>query len=303
MDLRQVENILKIAEEKSITRAAEKLFLTQSALNQQLLKLEHELGIELFKRNKINLTPTKAGEIYLAGAKEMLQIKQHTYSRINDLTDNNKGHIVVGLTPGRGPDMFTHVYPIFHKNYPNMIVEPKELSVAKQQPLITNGDLDLGFMTLFDSQRTEDEYIVLYDEEIFIAVPEKFEVNKLAERDTQGRLILPLNALKDEHFILTHKDSTLRKILNQMFRKEQFVPNILFETANNSTIMEMVKTGICCGIVPEYAAKHYHKGIRYYPFAESLRWNIVVSYQKGAFLSKAANLFIQYAKDYWVNVK
>ena len=52
MELKQLEYIVKIAEEKSITRAAEKLFLTQSALNQQLLRLEKDLGVRLFKRTK-----------------------------------------------------------------------------------------------------------------------------------------------------------------------------------------------------------------------------------------------------------
>jgi len=301
MDLWQIEHIIKIAEEKNITRAAEKLFLTQSALNQQLLKLEHELGTTLFKRSKTNLTPTKAGEIYLEGAKDIIRVKQRTYSRIADLTDSNKGHIIVGFTPGRGPDMFTNVYPIFHKNYPNTIVEPREMSVAKLQPLIAEGDLDLAFVTLFPNQRTDDEYLNLYTEEIFIAVPGSHDVNKYAVKEN-GRNILAFAALKDEPFILMHKESTLRKTLNQIFRREQFVPNILFDTANNSTIMEMVKAGICCGIVPLYATQHYRNcGIKYYSFPTPLTWDVMVTYPKGAMLSKAAMLFIQYAKEYWVN--
>jgi DNA-binding transcriptional LysR family regulator len=301
MDLWQIEHIIKIAEERNITRAAEKLFLTQSALNQQLLKLEHELGTPLFKRSKTNLSPTKAGEIYLEGAREIIRVKQRTYSRIADLTDSNKGHIIVGFTPGRGPDMFTNVYPIFHKNYPNMVVEPREMSVAKIQPLIASGDLDLAFVTLFPSQRTEDEYLLLYDEEIFLAVPGNHAVNKYAVEEN-GHITIPFSALKDESFILMHKESTLRKVLNQLFRNAQFVPNLLFDTANNSTIMEMVKAGICCGIVPQYATKHYRNcGIKYYSFPTPLRWDVMVTYSKGAMLSNAAKLFIQYAKEYWVN--
>ena len=71
MDLRQIEYILKIAEENNITRAAQKLFISQSALNQQLLKLEKELGVQLFHRSRTNWRPTKAGEIYLEGACNM----------------------------------------------------------------------------------------------------------------------------------------------------------------------------------------------------------------------------------------
>ena len=76
MDLKQIEYILKIAEEQNITHAAEKLFITQSALNQQLLKLEKELGTPLFYRSRTDWHPTPAGEIYLNAAKDILLIKK-----------------------------------------------------------------------------------------------------------------------------------------------------------------------------------------------------------------------------------
>ena len=72
MDLRQIQYIVAIAEENNITRAAEKLYITQSALNQQLLKLEKELGVQLFHRSRTDWHPTEAGEIYLKAAREML---------------------------------------------------------------------------------------------------------------------------------------------------------------------------------------------------------------------------------------
>ena len=65
MDLRQIENIVAIEQEQSISKAAERLFLTQSALNQQLLRLEKELGIQLFERKKHAMIPTFAGKVYL----------------------------------------------------------------------------------------------------------------------------------------------------------------------------------------------------------------------------------------------
>ena len=63
MDLKQIEYIVKIDDEHSITRAAEKLFVTQSALNQQLLRLEKELGAPLFHRSKIDMRPTEIGQV------------------------------------------------------------------------------------------------------------------------------------------------------------------------------------------------------------------------------------------------
>ena len=109
MDLKQIEYIVKIDDEHSITRAAEKLFVTQSALNQQLLRLEKELGAPLFHRSKVDTPPTEIGQVYLDNAREILRIKQRTYNLINDMTDAKKGRLSIGFTPGRGSEMFTHV--------------------------------------------------------------------------------------------------------------------------------------------------------------------------------------------------
>ena len=86
MDLKQIEYIVKIAEEENITHAAEKLFITQSALNQQLLKLEKELGTPLFYRSRTDWHPTPAGEIYLDAAREILSIKKDAYDKIHDFS-------------------------------------------------------------------------------------------------------------------------------------------------------------------------------------------------------------------------
>ena len=300
MDTRLIEHILKIAEEKSITKAAEKLYLTQSALNQQLLHLEHELGTPLFKRSKTNWGPTKAGEIYLEGAREMLQVKRQTYSRISDLTHGYTGTIRVGMTPVRGPDMFIHVYPAFHEQYPNLVVVPYELNVFQMQKLVTAGDLDLGFMTLFESQRDDNEYQNLYEEEILIAVPEAWNLEGAVMEAGKRRPRLPLLALKDRPMILLRKQTTMRPVLDRLFRARQVVPQILFDTANPATFLEMGRAGICCGIVAESTAQGFEQGIRYYSFEKPLRWNVAVSYPKGAFLNQAENLFIQQAREYWM---
>ncbi len=118
MDLKQVEYIVQIAKENNITHAAEKLFITQSALNQQLLKLEKELGTPLFYRSRTDWRPTAAGEVYLKSARELLRIKKDTYSLIYDIAETKKGNISVGFTPDRGIAMFTKVYPQFHDEFP-----------------------------------------------------------------------------------------------------------------------------------------------------------------------------------------
>ena len=295
MDLKQIEYIVKIDDEHSITRAAEKLFVTQSALNQQLLRLEKELGAPLFHRSKVDMRPTEIGQVYLDNAREILRIKQRTYNLINDMTDAKKGRLSIGFTPGRGSEMFTHVYPSFHQAYPNVIVEPHELSVHRQQQMISQGNLDIGFQTLSERQRTDSEYIKLGEEEIFLLVPSIHPAaEQLAATQTASAPfpIANLTLFQYEPFVLMYKESTIRAITDEIFRKYGFTPNVLFETASNNTVLSMIEANLCCGVVPEYYVRRLPKGISCFAFPTHPSWDIVANYRKNGYLSEAAKYFI-----------
>ena len=109
MDLKQLEYIVGIAEEKNITKAAKKLYITQSALNQTLLKLEKEIGEPLFERSKLNLYLTEIGKIYVEQAKRILEIRKETYEKIDEIKGDYNSVIRIGLTPERGMLMFLSI--------------------------------------------------------------------------------------------------------------------------------------------------------------------------------------------------
>ena len=302
MDLKQIEYIVKIDDEHSITRAAEKLFVTQSALNQQLLRLEKELGAPLFHRSKVDMRPTEIGQVYLDNAREILRIKQRTYNLINDMTDAKKGRLSIGFTPGRGSEMFTHVYPSFHQAYPNVIVEPHELSVHRQQQMISQGNLDIGFQTLSERQRTDSEYIKLGEEEIFLLVPSIHPAaEQLAATQTASAPfpIANLTLFQYEPFVLMYKESTIRAITDEIFRKSGFTPNVLFETASNNTVLSMIEANLCCGVVPEYYVRRLPKGISCFALPTHPSWDIAANYRKNGYLSEAAKYFIELVRNFW----
>ncbi len=302
MDLKQIEYIVKIDDEHSITRAAEKLFVTQSALNQQLLRLEKELGAPLFHRSKVDMRPTEIGQVYLDNAREILRIKQRTYNLINDMTDAKKGRLSIGFTPGRGSEMFTHVYPSFHQAYPNVIVEPHELSVHRQQQMISQGNLDIGFQTLSERQRTDSEYIKLGEEEIFLLVPSIHPAaEQLAATQTASAPfpIANLTLFQYEPFVLMYKESTIRAITDEIFRKSGFTPNVLFETASNNTVLSMIEANLCCGVVPEYYVRRLPEGISCFAFPTHPSWDIAANYRKNGYLSEAAKYFIELVRNFW----
>lgn len=295
MDTRQLEYILKIEAEKSVTHAAEKLFITQSALSQQLQKLERELGTPLFYRAKGDWTPTPEGQVYLDGAREMLRIKQNTYARIGDMADIRKGTLSVGITPGRGTNMFAEVYPRFNEKFPGVTIEPRELSVKRQQEEIRKGTLHLGFMTLPDSQKSREDYLPLFQEELYLAVPEGYPEQLL--RPAEG--VVSLEAVSQEPFVLMYKESTLRELTDRLFARAGFAPNVLMETSSNQTVLSMIRARLCVGIIPYHYVRQKPEGVRFYRLTQHPVWTVYACYRKGTYLPKPAKEFISLAKEYW----
>lgn len=312
MDTKQIEYILKIAEENNITKAAEKLFITQSALNQQLLKLEKELGTPLFYRSRTNCRLTEAGEIYIEGAKAALQIKNTTYNRIYDMTNARKGHLTLGLTPGRGLRMFTAIYPKLHKLYPNLDVHPLEMRVRAQQEAIARGEIDAGLMTLAPEEQTNAVYYPLKREELVLIIPSCHPLAKSAAKehvrqnqtvpDTALPLpVMDLKELRTEPFVLMDRHSPLRTMCDPLFEHAGFTPNILLETNNTSGIAAMVQSTLCCGIIPRYYTLDITEGISCFSLPERPSWEITIGCPKNGYLNSGAKEFIRLAKEYWEN--
>ncbi len=299
MDTKLIEYLLKIHEEGNITRAAEKLFITQPALNQQLLKLEKELQIQLFDRNRSELKPTKAGEIYLANAKKMLLIKQDTYKIIQDLVETKHGNLSIGFTPGRGSIMFADVYPQFHAEYPDIHLMPNEMTVYQLQKQINQGDIDIAFMTLSENQKTSDNYIHLLKESLVLAIPPNHKLANLANPKGEPLAKIDLKQFADEPFVVMLNGSTLRELTNEIFKENDIHPNILFETQNNVTITTMVSSNMCCGIIPNYYIKNCEVDLPCFEISASSSWDIVACYRKNSYLTEAGRFFVSLVKEYW----
>jgi DNA-binding transcriptional LysR family regulator len=298
MDFRQLEYMLKIAEENNITKAAEKLFITQSALNQQLLRLEKELDTQLFVRSRSNWHLTEAGKIYVENAKRIIQIKKETYNQIYDLVEMKKGKLLIGLTQERGTEMFAAIYPIFYKKFPNIKIETIEMSVRQQQYEISKGNLDIGFLTIQDCQKTNDEYISICSEEIILGVPITHQLAHLGGRLGEKLPEINLNGFKNDFFAIMQKGSTLREIYDQLLCEGNFNPPILVETRSCHNLYKMVAEGICCSVFPISYAED-NDNVAYFSLQQKPTWEVAASYKKGSHLSSAAKELVKLSTEYW----
>lgn len=299
MDLKQLEYILKIAEESSITKAAEKLFITQPALNQQLLKLEREFGLQLFYRSKTDFRLTPAGRVYIDYARQILDLKKEAYTIISDIAHDQRGTLSVGLTPERGIQMFMEIYPAFYKLYPNVTIYPQEINVRKQQEMITHNYLDIGFITLPEHLKTSDEYLEILEENLLLAVNRENPLSAYAGELGSPIKEIDLSLFQDEIFVLMFKESTMRTVIDPIFEQAGFKPRILFETSSNQTLYSTVANNISCSVLPSHYADLTSKQVAYFHLPSRPSWKLMASYKKGRYLGKAAMDFIHLARKYW----
>ncbi|MFV0441178.1 MAG: LysR family transcriptional regulator [Lachnospirales bacterium] len=289
---------IAIAKYKSISKASEKLYITQSALNQQLLSLEKYFGAPFFIRNKNNWEITEVGRIYIESSRDILQIENSMTLKIQDAAKTWKNRITIGLPPERGVKMFTAVYPTIHKKYPNVVFQPIELEVETQSKMMLSGELDIGFQTISELKYKQLSYIKILREPFYLCIP---KTHRLAYTEAFLPYNYPkisLSLFKDDQFTLVRRTSSMRYIIDNSFKDAGFSPELIFESTSMSSMQHLCETGICCSIIPRfYAIKSNH--VCYFSLGPSVGWDLYCVYNKNSYLSKPIKDFITMATDYW----
>lgn len=298
MDLKQLEYVIAIAENGSISKAAESLFISQSGLNQQLIKLEKELNIPLFYRTTHHLEMTQAGKIYVKNAKDIMTIKKNTYNQIADLVDSSAGVIELGMTTEHGSNMFVDVFPEFSKRYPNVTLNLYEGIVRNQHEKLLAGHLDLGLVLVKEPDKINLEYVHLYNERLVLGVNRCHPLAKKYGAPAGAPFpTIDLSLFAGEPFSLVFASSTQRNLLRPHFEAAGFEPKILFETSMNHVLSKMVAHDICCTIIPQSHAGNYDRAAWFYLTSDPV-WEVAMVYNKNNPPSKAGWYFIKLAQEH-----
>ncbi|MBQ6774461.1 MAG: LysR family transcriptional regulator [Synergistaceae bacterium] len=300
MDLKQIEYIIAIDEQQSITRAADKLHVTQSALNQQLLRLEDDLNVKLFERGKRIMIPTYAGKIYLDSARKILEIKRETYKIIQDISSEETGEILIAVTPEQGAMMITDLYKDFHRRWPKVRLEIHEARNKEMEQKLSRGEVDLIHASFIEESRnSEFEYYIVAKEHIVLALPSSHRLAHLAGNQSHKTLPgIDLNLLQDDEFIMPPAKTLMRDIIDKAFLNAGFSPRVLFETDSSQTKFQMAAKQIAPSFFPEsYVTSD--APLVYFTFEPDSEWFLSIAYRKGAYLTKPEKSLMQMIKQYY----
>ena len=297
MDEREFLYVLKVAEEKSISEAARKLFISQPSLSQYIKKIEYNIDEQLFIRTHGGFKLTHAGRKYLEYSKKIIDLKKGLSKEINDIKNLKTGEVIIGVPVYRGSYILPTILPHFYKKYPNISVKVIEENSERLEQMVLNGDIELAFLCL-PIISDELSYDILVKEELLVAFSSNNSLYKSLKKEKRNSL--SIKDLVDEKFILLKKGQRIRYYIDELFEELKCSPKIILETKSIDTAKRLSALGVGITIMPDTYANYFRTKINpcYIPLdTKNKERTLVLAYNNNYYQSKSLIAFKEMAID------
>lgn len=241
VELRQLEYFVAVARHRHFTRAADSLWITQSALSQQIRRLEAELGVELLRRTPRGAELTAAGEDLLARAERALAELAAAREELDSHAGVRRGRVRVAATTIDAPRL-PPALAAFNRAHPGLQVALRHASSAEVLALVQAGTVDLAVVGLRGAPPTGVTVEELADEPMRAMLPAG---DPLADERP-----VELADLGSRPFILAEPGSRLRDDVMAACQRAGFSPVPLLEVSDPTTVRHLVQADLGVSVAP-----------------------------------------------------
>lgn len=246
MNLRALQYLVKLAELRHFSKAAEACYVSQPTLSTQIMKLEEELGVVLVERipRKVQLTPV--GEEIAQRARHVLRDIEQIRMTARRSRDPETGLLRLGLFPTLAPYLLPHVVPAVRKRFPELKLQLAEEKTEDLLDLLDDGALDAAMLALpVGADHLEVE--VLFEEPFMLAVPAS---HPLAEHER-----IELGDLDGEELLLLEDGHCLRDQALEVCALAGAHERVDFHATSMETLRQMVAAEVGLTLLPILAVK------------------------------------------------
>lgn len=247
MDIRQIEVFLSVMQYSSVTRAAEKLYLSPGAVSLQLHNLAAELHTELFVRSGRRIIPTEQAARLAAHARDLMAKMreiQHDFANVAD-QDARPFHFATGATTlihRLGPPL-----RMLRKRFPQADIHVTVAATEQMVAGLLDRRYDLALISL-PSPQQDLTLVPLFEEELLVLRPSK---------GAGGRSVLPVQPaeLAKAPFLLYPRTSNMRLMIDRFFQELEIQPRVVMEADDTEAIKRLVEAGFGYSILPQFALR------------------------------------------------
>lgn len=248
MDIRQIRYFLTVAEERNITRAAERLHLSQPPLSRALKDLEEELGCTLLIRGKRHITLTPEGVALKRRGEQLLTLAEMTREEILEMQSGINGTLYLGHVDSNGPTLAAEWIESFKKEYPNVTYNLWCGTVDDLTDRMRSGLLDISItMTPLNNEQLDG--FSVYSENWVAIIPRS---HRLASGN-EGTI--RIKDLAGDDLIISSRRSREEEI-RSWFKGTKKEPHFIVKTAHSSNAAKLVSKGIGIALFPASVAKN-----------------------------------------------
>ena len=287
MELRQLEYFQMASRLRNITRAAERLRVSQPNITVAIKKLEAELGIQLFDRSQKQLALTPEGAVFLNRIELALRNIQDAVLEVNDYKQLQKGTIKIGIPPMMGAYLFPKIFSSFQKKYSHLDIylhEEGSMSIREQ---LERDELDFGIIIISGASHNL-QLLPMTTSQIVACVPEN---SPLAAKDR-----LTKEDIAAANVIMLKEGSNLRQTILDKLKEQSITPNIVLESNQVVTIKGLVASGVGISFLLDMVLVDA-RGVKAIPLEVPLFVDVGLAWKKDRYISKAAQSFIDFCRD------
>lgn len=289
MDLRQLEYLVAVAEERSFTRAAQRVHVAQPAVSAAVARLERELGQPLLDRSRRQVVATAVGEAVLGHARSALAAVADVRRTVDELTGLMRGSVAIGTVTSHSVDM-PALLAEFHRAYPAVEIT---LGTADSDTLVDGvrrGRLDVAIASVGADEVPDGLAVeVVTEEEIDAAVHR--------EDGWRRRRSVSLAALADRPLIALPVGTGIRRRLDEACAAAGVTPRIAFEASTPAELAALAARGLGVAIVPRSVARN-RADLHAMSVTPRLRGRLVLAWRADGPVSPAARALIRLAREH-----
>ncbi|MEP6715427.1 MAG: LysR family transcriptional regulator [Terriglobia bacterium] len=240
MELSTLRVFMTVANERSFSRAAEKLSRTQPAVSLALQRLEQDLGEKLLERSAKDVMLTDAGRTVLEYARRFQSLESELQNSIAELRDHSAGRLVVGANESTALYLLSHIEH-FRRLYPRIKVQIRRSLSSRVPDEVVSGHLELGVISYAPRDERIVSNVIYSDSLAFVVSPS----HRLATRTE-----VPISELGEETFIAHNVLSPYRDIVIRSFHERGIPLNMDIEMPTVETIRWMVEQNAGVAFLP-----------------------------------------------------
>ena len=290
MNFHQLETFICVVEERSITKAAKKLYVSQPALSKTIRTLEEEVRAKLFERSAYGLEITDKGKIVYSYAKEAIQYYNERISEMRSALIAPKSVLHIGLPPSSGSIYFSKLIYQFTLEFPQYEIIVSEIPTKQALNLVQNDELDLSMvLTPFDNLNFDTKRV--YSSEAVLIVSKS---HFLAERDQ-----VSFAELKDIPFLSVTEEYMFYDETMSRFEAAGISPNIIYSSYQWDGLLSMASENIGVTILEKSLADRMnYQDLKTIHLVEpEFPWMMGLVKKKGKTLPDSAQAFWDFCQE------